>query len=551
MAISLSLHTTHIARIFLTSALRAANRPILFAATSSPAANERHTDKMSNILSLGPIRVVAPYSSNTNRFESQTAIRTSGFPYLIRPGLLYFIDDAFKSELLSNLKLLFPDHWNKIPFAHYLSGNLEVATDHTKVDWQSTVWINGFHNSDALDDLIYPMLDLLEKNFYDNFKQQFRKTHIPTRDFRSFQARYFTTDATAPLKSKEYVMKVIDYDRYNAVVPAMFEVGSVPLAEIIPDIDHSHYDVAALSAFTNSRFNDIHAYLSNLNAHRIYHPKLQADDTFRSLERNLLAANDLKNVLFSVDLEAFEKNNDLITEIGITIYDPLKEAGSIVPHFTKIHIIIDEYKHLKNGTFVPDNQQYFIGGNSLVLSYSEAILFVQSLINHFFITRKNIGMNGLIVGHNVIGDMKWLRGMGVIFPSNVLVLDTQQLYSKIHGDKFSGLGAVLRRLNIPHSYLHNAGNDSYFTLLALLKLADVSFRNRFKLDDFNNDVKHLEDFQRFKDSRSQKVQNQINRSTNKNGRPTRIMKKKADNFEFAFDEQHQNHTDALESVFNK
>ncbi|KAH3676293.1 hypothetical protein WICMUC_002089 [Wickerhamomyces mucosus] len=262
------------------------------------------------------------------------------------------------------------------------------------------------------------------------------------------------------------------------------------LESIIPDVDKSFYDIDFLERLTNSKRDILEDYLEDVNANRGRHEKLQNNDIFGNLKRHLRTGNSYMDTFISIDIEAFELENSKITEIGVSIYDPLKEATSMFPNFINIHILVKDYLHLRNGRFVEDNKDKFLCGSSVILTKDESLKFIQAIIDHYCIRRyEKFGMNGILVGHNVPGDIKWLKQLGIHFPRNVKTLDTQIIFNLTN--KSLSLGKILRMLNVPHSFLHNAGNDAYFTLSLLLKLLDVNFRKINGIDEvskqFSND----------------------------------------------------------------
>lgn len=64
----------------------------------------------------------------------------------------------------------------------------------------------------------------------------------------------------------------------------------------------------------------------------------------------------------------------------------------------------------------------------------------------------------------------------------VSVYDTEKLSRIMMSDSYS-VKKQLRFLNIPHTSLHNALNDSYYTLLAFISMTDIDTRINMKLDD--------------------------------------------------------------------
>lgn len=235
-------------------------------------------------------------------------------------------------------------------------------------------------------------------------------------------------------------------------------------------------------------------------------------------QQKLSYANTIRDVftrsavLFSLDVEAWEMNTKLITEIGIAIYDPfakgearnnIRDANivnlggvSIMPTIKQIHIRIKETVKLINGQYVPNHVDNFNGGTTLVLSRYEAAVFVQALIDHFFVyttasengdalVEENVQQQlkkTYLVGHDVGGDVKWLKNLGISLPQNHLRLDTAQMMKIQHGKDNVGLARSLQLLDIPHNFLHNAGNDAYYTLLLAFKLCDPYIRLLKRLD---------------------------------------------------------------------
>ena len=49
------------------------------------------------------------------------------------------------------------------------------------------------------------------------------------------------------------------------------------------------------------------------------------------------------------------------------------------------------------------------------------------------------------------------------------------------------LAKNLKLYNIPHSYMYNAGTDTYYTLQMLMKIGNYKFRQRNQLDN----LKHM------------------------------------------------------------
>lgn len=204
-------------------------------------------------------------------------------------------------------------------------------------------------------------------------------------------------------------------------------------------------------------------------------------------------------ICFSIDVEAYEWDTKVITEIGISIYDPRENINSIVPLFRNYHLIVSEALHLRNKNWVCDMRECYLLDESLVMTLSECVQFIQSLINFYLIPTSGTEetWNRAIVGHNVAGDLKWLRSLNVNIPDYVstdfhkykphlrpvFVLDTELLYSYCYGSFGSSLGRLLRLFGLPHAFLHNAGNDAHYTLKLLMHMCDINFRKQSGMDD--------------------------------------------------------------------
>ncbi|OBA20890.1 hypothetical protein METBIDRAFT_41865 [Metschnikowia bicuspidata var. bicuspidata NRRL YB-4993] len=188
------------------------------------------------------------------------------------------------------------------------------------------------------------------------------------------------------------------------------------------------------------------------------------------------------SALFCVDVEAWEHDTKQITEIGISIYDPSFQELALVPNIKTYHIRIAEGINFKNGDYVPDHSANFSGGDSYVFSRLQARSLLQALINFYF--GPNYPFFCSLVGHDLKGDIKWLENLGVSISRNVRKLDTQTLFSYTHGRDRASLKNALRTLNQPYAFLHNAGNDAYYTILLALKLCDPGVRRLTGIEYF-------------------------------------------------------------------
>lgn len=196
------------------------------------------------------------------------------------------------------------------------------------------------------------------------------------------------------------------------------------------------------------------------------------------------------NILFCVDVEAWELNNSLVTEIGIAIYDPRGQELAMLPHITQIHIAIKEHYDKNNGRYVSEHKRNFNGDMTFVMPQREAVELTQHLIEYYFKPRDTFGC--CLVGHDVKGDITWLKNLGIQFPNEISVLDTQAVYRASHGKTGCSLKNALKMFHLPHAFLHNAGNDAYYTLLLALSLCDPHARESNQVDRFRPELLYTE-----------------------------------------------------------
>ena len=182
-----------------------------------------------------------------------------------------------------------------------------------------------------------------------------------------------------------------------------------------------------------------------------------------------------RHILASVDVEAFEHNAGLITEIGLAFFITGSRPGS----FRHRHVIVEEHLALRNGKYVEDNRDRFLYGDSEVLPLAQAADEIAAELN----------AADYIVGHAISNDLKWLRAIGVAdVPSSSQggkekgtleerVVDTQMLAigCRARAARKSGkndsrpaghrsLKALATEYNLDPAALHNGANDAAFTL---------------------------------------------------------------------------------------
>ncbi|KAL8974519.1 MAG: hypothetical protein Q9197_001252 [Variospora fuerteventurae] len=200
-------------------------------------------------------------------------------------------------------------------------------------------------------------------------------------------------------------------------------------------------------------------------------------------------------VFISVDVEAYEKMNRPITEIGISSLDthdllglsPGEMGKAWMKKIRSRHFRIKETAHLHNSEYVVGCADRFEPefGQSEWVSFKEAPQIIASCFRPPYSGPVDDGKPGedgsvskrqlILVGHDINMDISYLRKLGydVANLSNLLeALDTANLYRAWkHEQNPSKLGSILVDLELTGWNLHNAGNDAAYTLQALIGIA--------------------------------------------------------------------------------
>lgn len=224
----------------------------------------------------------------------------------------------------------------------------------------------------------------------------------------------------------------------------------------------------------------ISAELRRCLDHYFAHTKFQLGDATKvaRLRRWMELVYLRQFPLVAIDVEAWEQNPNKITEIGLAVYDPHDQWTLVVPRIRTAHILVKENKHMSNGRYVPNNKMRFNGGVSYEMLTAELRGWLSDILTYYLNSR-----TGVLVGHNVGGDIQWLARHGVMEVRDIETVDTEKVHrlSRATGGLLRGL---LRTVGIPHLNLHNAANDAYYTLLAAMAYLDPAQRAHFDLDVF-------------------------------------------------------------------
>ncbi|OIW33253.1 hypothetical protein CONLIGDRAFT_165664 [Coniochaeta ligniaria NRRL 30616] len=200
-------------------------------------------------------------------------------------------------------------------------------------------------------------------------------------------------------------------------------------------------------------------------------------------------------VFVSIDIEAFEFNQDIITEIGVAVFDTL-DIGNRPPGdngkdwFPLIrghHFRIKENAWATNRVHVDGHAEKFDFGKTVFVENSRIKKLVANIIDNpaGLDSQENKAKSSerpvVLVFHDSASDIKYLEVIhyDVAEAKNVLeIVDTRDMYQHaVKANNPAGLERVLAELNIPSRFLHNAGNDAVYTMQAMIGLA---FKMRLK-----------------------------------------------------------------------
>ena len=153
--------------------------------------------------------------------------------------------------------------------------------------------------------------------------------------------------------------------------------------------------------------------------------------------------------IVSVDFEFEPNDKDLfqlsqISEIGFTFY----EDGVT----TSKHYLIEENRKYSSKAFL---QELFLFGETETVTIADIASILQDTINE----------NEVMIVHGYSTELRFMDVNNIDY-SNLDVYDTQLVYKQYFDEKepnLKRLSHMLKHFDIPYTFLHNAGNDSYHT----------------------------------------------------------------------------------------
>ncbi|CAD0088249.1 unnamed protein product [Aureobasidium mustum] len=223
---------------------------------------------------------------------------------------------------------------------------------------------------------------------------------------------------------------------------------------------------------------------------------LQQHNMYRQVERTQVSLGlsppssadpDLDVIYIAVDVESYERNHNIITEIGFATLDtrdskgiPHGEAGKDWHKFIRArHFRINEYKHYVNSEFVRGCPDQFEFGESEFVDLKDVPSMVASCFKYPYSARNardatedvQEKRNIIFLGHDTKQDVAYLHKLGYD-PNNlanVTFQDTVAMWRAITKEQSArGLAHIMYALELESWNTHNAGNDAVYTVQAMI-----------------------------------------------------------------------------------
>ncbi|KAI5124911.1 hypothetical protein M0805_007339 [Coniferiporia weirii] len=189
---------------------------------------------------------------------------------------------------------------------------------------------------------------------------------------------------------------------------------------------------------------------------------------------------DKAGTWLAIDFEAWEMEHSVITECGWSYFR--SDTGNVDEVNKHGHYVVKENTIYTNGKYVPNARENYSFGKTEILNKATFKIRINDMITEF----QRLGPLFLVF-HDCNQDIKYLRsafidapleGLAYFLPektpsTGVFVVDTSDLFAALEGDisEKRSLEKACRLLKIPTEHMHNAGNDAYYTLLALKSMA--------------------------------------------------------------------------------
>ncbi|RYP63466.1 hypothetical protein DL771_009259 [Monosporascus sp. 5C6A] len=198
-----------------------------------------------------------------------------------------------------------------------------------------------------------------------------------------------------------------------------------------------------------------------------------------------------------VDVEAYEMNAELVTEVGLAVLDtdhimdmaPGKDGENWFSEIETFHFRIKEYSSMINSQFVqgcPDSSAFGYD----IITHQKFWARLTRTSNSDFVSLEDIAqavgntigdnVSGdkrpvILVGHDIAQDLAYLLKVGYNLwrvPHIIDEIDTKSMFQRLKRSQDGrGLETVCSELGYPGYNFHNAGNDAHFTLRSMIVMA--------------------------------------------------------------------------------
>ncbi|TRM67718.1 hypothetical protein BD626DRAFT_449731 [Schizophyllum amplum] len=182
----------------------------------------------------------------------------------------------------------------------------------------------------------------------------------------------------------------------------------------------------------------------------------------------------------AIDFEEWERDSSMVTEFG---YSSVRFVdGAAVGE--RGHDVVKEYKGYRNGNFVEDNRDHYNFGETQEVTKKGLKDKIAQML-----TDPVAEGPVYLVFHDPRGDIQTLKSKQIEAPlgdltylipdtppeKGMVVIDTSEIFCGLSGDGDVGnrrsLQQMARLLDLHPTFLHNAGNDAHYTMLALREMA--------------------------------------------------------------------------------
>ena len=185
----------------------------------------------------------------------------------------------------------------------------------------------------------------------------------------------------------------------------------------------------------------------------------------------LTNSKDFDDVVFiAIDFENLrnirqDSSQNLNAQVGVAILDTKTFVSSPQTAISTFNFVIGSPSYCLKTT------KKFLFGRTVTIYRKDINQNIEALISR---TRNNV-----LIGHGFENDLSILRFLKFDLHSSIVgIIDLQKIAAEIMPSVSVRLRHILEELLCPSEGLHNAGNDAYFTLRALLLLAIKSYPNR-------------------------------------------------------------------------